>query len=645
MKLRLPALLLTCLLCSTVQAEEVIQSFHSDIKVSEDGSMQVTETIVVRAEGNKIKRGIYRDFPTRYKDRLGNNYVVGFDILSVRRGGRNENFHTKNLSNGVRIYIGNKGSNISRGVHSYEISYRTNRQLGFFEDHDELYWNVTGNDWAFPILNASATVQLPSSVDAKNIKLEAYTGFSGSKERNYFASIKGRAVSYFETTRPLGVKQGLTIVVGFPKGHVIEPDMSEKIGYVLKDNSGIAAMSLGLLILLAYYCLVWTRVGKDPEQGVIIAHYEPPADYSPAATRFIREMGYDKTCFTAAIVSLAVKGYLTISEEDAGSLFGTGSNYVLSKKEGSNEKISWDEQVILNKLFKTSSSLTLTQTNHSRISKLLEAHENILEKDYETKYFKTNSWFFAAGLFITALVLLFGFVNQMKNGTNEATIFLTIWLSIWSIGVCVLVANAWRAWKKATSTTSAGTVITALGSTAFVIPFVFFEFMAIGMLVNESSITFPLMLVLVIVVNWIFYELLKAPTLAGRKLMDKVDGFKRYIEVAEQHELAYNNAGGKTPELFERILPYAIALEIEDIWGTQFEEVLSQAAAGGAHYSPGWYRGSGWSSSNITGFTRTIGSSLGSAIASSSTAPGSSSGGGGGGFSGGGGGGGGGGGW
>lgn len=645
MKLRLPALLLVCLSCSTVQAEEVIQSFHSDIQVSEDGSMQVTETIVVRAEGNKIKRGIYRDFPTRYKDRLGNNYVVDFDILSVRRSGRNENFHTKNLSNGIRIYIGNKGRNISRGVHSYEISYRTNRQLGFFENHDELYWNVTGNDWAFPILKASATVQLPANVDAKDMKLEAYTGFSGNKEKNYSASIKGRADSYFETTRPLGVKQGLTIVVGFPKGHVIEPDMSEKIGYVLKDNSGIAAMSLGLLILLAYYCLVWTRVGKDPEQGVIIAHYEPPADYSPAATRFIREMGYDKTCFTAAIVSLAVKGYLTISEEDAGSVLGAGSNYVLSKKEGSNEKLSWDEQVILDKLFKTASSLTLTQTNHSRISKLLEAHENTLEKDYETKYFKTNSWFFAAGLFITALVLLFGFINQIKSGNNEATIFLTIWLSIWSIGVCVLVTNAWRAWKKATSTTSAGTVISAIGSTVFAIPFIFFEFMAIGMLVKESSITFPLMLVIVIVVNWVFYELLKAPTLAGRKLMDKVDGFKRYIEVAEQHELAYKNAGGKTPQLFESILPYAIALEIEDIWGKQFEAVLSQTAAGEAHYSPGWYRGSGWSSSNITRFTRTVGSSLGSAIASSSTAPGSSSGGGGGGFSGGGGGGGGGGGW
>ena len=642
---RLIILLLVCLLCSTVKAEEVIQSFHSDIQVSEDGTMLVTETIVVRAEGNKIKRGIYRDFPTRYKDSLGNNYVVDFDVLSVRLGGRNENFHTKNLGNGTRVYIGNKSSNINRGVHSYEISYKTNRQLGFFEEHDELYWNVTGNDWAFPILKASAAVQLPASVDAKDIKLEAYTGFSGSKEKNYFATIKGRASSYFETTRRLGVKQGLTIVVSFPKGHVTEPDISEKVGYVLKDNSGIAAMSLGLLVLLSYYFLVWTRVGKDPEQGVIIAHYEPPANYSPAATRFIREMGYDKTCFTAAIVSLAVKGYLTISEEEAGSVFGAGSNYGLSRKEGSNEKLDWDEQVILNKLFKTESSLTLTRTNHSRISKLLAAHENTLEKDYETKYFKTNSWYFIAGLFITALVLLFGFVNQIKSGNNEATIFLTIWLSIWSIGVCVLLTHAWRAWKKAMSTTSAGTVISAIGSTAFAIPFIFFEFMAVGMLVKESSVTFPLMLIVVIVVNWVFYELLKAPTLAGRTLMDKVDGFKRYIEVAEQHELSYKNAGGKSPQLFERILPYAIALEIEDIWGKQFEEELSQAAASEAQYSPSWYRGSGWSSSNITGFTRTVGSSLGSAIASSSTAPGSSSGGGGGGFSGGGGGGGGGGGW
>ena len=95
-------------LCSSALADERILSFHSEIHVRDDSSMEVVETIQVRAERKKINRGIYRDFPTDYKDRLGNKYRVGFEITGVKRDGRNENYHTKSLSNGVRIYFGHK---------------------------------------------------------------------------------------------------------------------------------------------------------------------------------------------------------------------------------------------------------------------------------------------------------------------------------------------------------------------------------------------------------------------------------------------------------------------------------------------------------------------------------------------------------
>lgn len=128
-------------------ASETILSFASHVTVDNDASMHVTETIKVASAGEQIKRGIYRDFPTTYKDRAGNKYVVGFAILAVARDGKPEAYHTETLSNGIRIYMGRKEYLLPPGEHTYTLSYRTDRQLDFFRDHDELYWNVTGNGW------------------------------------------------------------------------------------------------------------------------------------------------------------------------------------------------------------------------------------------------------------------------------------------------------------------------------------------------------------------------------------------------------------------------------------------------------------------------------------------------------------------
>ena len=111
--------LLLALLPLIAHADERILSFHSDIRVFPDGMIEVTETIEVRAEGQQIRRGIYRDFPTSYKDPLGNHYEVDLDVLEVRRNGALEDFHTEQQSNGVRIYIGNKNRLISNGIHEY----------------------------------------------------------------------------------------------------------------------------------------------------------------------------------------------------------------------------------------------------------------------------------------------------------------------------------------------------------------------------------------------------------------------------------------------------------------------------------------------------------------------------------------------
>ncbi len=174
------------------QAPEVIRLFRSEISVAPDASMTVHETIRVRAAGSAIQHGIFRDFPTRYRDRFGNRVTVGFNVSRVLRDGRPEPYRLEPIDNGIRIRIGRADFTLSPGEYTYEIFYETNRQLGFFPDHDELYWNVTGSDWAFPIERAEARVQLPAGIAHDTIRVEGYTGPAGAKNQDYRAAGRRR---------------------------------------------------------------------------------------------------------------------------------------------------------------------------------------------------------------------------------------------------------------------------------------------------------------------------------------------------------------------------------------------------------------------------------------------------------------------
>ncbi len=592
--------------------------------------MQVTEHIDVIAGGIKIKRGIYRDFPTKYKDRFNNNYNVGFDVKSVLRNDYTEDYHTKPQSNGVRVYFGNKDRTLSKGQHKYLLRYTTNRQLGFFENHDELYWNVTGNDWDFPIDKASAEIYLPDGVPRDKITLEAYTGYQGDKGQDFQAHIGVGNKITFETTRPLKSREGLTIVVSFPKGYIDEPTAQEKLAYLFNDNKHLFYGFIGLLVLLAYYVYSWLNVGKDPEKGVVIPIYHPPHNYSPASMRFIERMSYDNNCFASAIINLAVKGFLTIKENSS-------KNYVITKT-GQSADMAPGEKALSDSLFSSGDSITLKQSNHSRISSAISAHKSSLKNDYEKKYFIKNTAYFVIGILISIIVLSVILFSKSSAGGNPEALFFILWLTPWTFACMAMLKQVWNHY-------STGNYGGMFGSLLFVGPFLFFEVMAIIMFAALTSISLIAMLLIVCGVNYCFYEWLKKPTYAGRKLLDKVEGFREYIELAEKQELDYKHPKGKSPELFEEYLPYALALNVEDSWARQFADVLKSTTINGEDYSPSWYSGRHWNHSNISGFTSSLNSNLSSAITFSSTAPGSSSGSGGGGFSGGGGGGGGGGGW
>ena len=618
-------------------AAEEILSFVSHIHVHEDSSMTVTEQITVRSEGQKIKRGIYRDFPTKYQGKLGNKIKVGFEILEILRNGNNEAYHAKPLSNGNRIYIGDKNRNISRGKHTYTIKYKTNQQLGYFETHDELYWNVTGNGWDFPILEAKASVHLPESIAASDVNLEAYTGRMGKTEQNYASEISLAGNYLFKTTQALASREGLTIVVSWPKGHVAEPNFNHKLTWWMQANIQNPISVLGIIGVLIFYSFWWWRVGKDPNQGVIIPQYQPPKGFPPGALRYINEMGHDKKTFTAAVLNLAVKGYLKIKE--------VGSYYELHKLKKPNIKLPVGEHAVLSNLFQNKkTNVLLKNSNHKVISSAISEHKKTLKQEYGQSYFIHNGKVFFIGVLITILISFFIFIKIPGSDNKTSALFLTFWLSIWTPVTAVLIYGWYMALRRKLS----GEKASDLGTyTLFAGVWSFFELGALAALGTMIGVVSGILLVILFVVNVIFYYLLKKPTLKGRKLLDKVEGFKKYLEVAEQEELNLKYPPRKTPKLFETYLPYALALGVENQWADQFTEVFNTSEEN-INYHPSWYSGKNWNTNNLSGFTNTIGNSLSSAISSSATAPGSSSGSssfGGGGSSGGGGGGGGGGGW
>ncbi len=569
--LRLFPVLLACLLAMLpAAAQERITAYDSEIDIRADGSLDVTENITVYGQGTEIRRGIYRDFPTRYKDRYGNRVVVEFQMLDVQRNGSKEPWFIEKIGNGVRVNTGDDDMLPLPGLFKYTLRYRTTRQLGFFADHDELYWNAIGTGWVFPIERGSVIARLPVPV-APDVKLhvEGYTGAQGEQEQNYTADVSAPGTARWQLTQPLGPQQGFTVVMTFPKGIVTPPIRSQRILWFFKDNRGVWVALFGLFALLAYCVRRWRAVGRDPQGGPIIARYGPPKGHSPGDLRYIRRMGYDMRCFSADLLELAVGGSVRIHRDkgmlkDKWRLEYTGSPPAFATAA---------QTQMVGHLFSGGSMLELVTANATRLQGAHVAHKKAMDELFQPAMFQRHgkSIGIAVAIAIVSIVLAF-----IAGG---------------GAGVLAILAVA----------------------------------------------------VLMVVAICVFGALVKAPTREGRKMLDEIEGLRRYLGVAERDELASMTGPYGEPELdadrYERLLPYAVALDVEDAWTKKFTLAVGAAAAAQATSAIAWYQGG--NVGNLGSLVNAVGSGLSSQIASSSTPPGSSSGSGGGGSSGGGGGGGG----
>lgn len=558
---------------ASAQAGERIRDYAIEVDVRADGSLDVVEHITVHAAGEQIRRGIYRDFPTRYRDRVGNAVVVDLEVQGVERDGQPEAWFTENLSNGVRINTG--GDDFLPGLPrdiTFTLRYRTTRQLGFFADHDELYWNAIGTGWIFPIDAGRVEVRLPSPVPVADMTAEAYTGPQGAKGQAYRASLPAPGVARWELTQGLAPNEGLTIVLSFPKGLVPEPTASQRFQWLLRDNRGILVALAGLVLLLAYCVRRWLKVGRDPKPGVIIVRYEPPPGRSPAELRYLLKRGYDPRCFTADLLDAAVEGRVRIEREDRTLLQDRWTLHRGARFEEPPRLAT--TAALVGSLFPPGAqSLKLEAKNGSYLRAAQAAHATALEKRLHGSHFARN---------------------------------------LGSLGIAMLISVATIALAAIVSDGAGVPVILAVAA---------------------------VMTIVVIA----FAVLVQAPTPEGRKLLDEIEGLKRYLGVAERDELKRIEGPGAPPPLdaqrYEALLPYAVALDVEEAWTKKFTLAVGAAAAAAATAAIGWYSGS--RIGDMGSLAKSIGSGLSSSIASASTLPGSSSGSGGGGSSGGGGGGGG----
>ncbi len=538
------------------QDGERILEYVIDVNVNAGGALEVAEQITVRAEGNQIRRGIFRDFPTRYRDRYGNNVVVGFDVQGVERDGVAEPWFTEGRPNGVRINTGSDDL-LPRlpAEYRYTLRYRTTRQIGFFADHDELYFNAIGTGWNFAIERASVEVRLPEPVPSERMEAEGYTGPQGAQGSDYAASVAGPGVARWELTAPLSPHEGLTIVLSFPKGVVAEPTPTERMGWLLADNRGVLAALAGFALLLVYVVRRWRQVGRDPQRGVVIARYEPPQGRSPAELRYLKRRRYDMRCFTTDLLTAAVDGGVHIEREDR---FLLGDRWQIQRTAGGGAGRFPSVTALIERLFPNGADvLELTQEERNAPDGSKPSARQILE----------------------------------HSGCTAATSSAT-----WAVSLRPSPSASRRPSSRSRSLAAAPLIVAVV--------------------------------ILMVLVVALFAYLVEAPTPEGRKLLDEIEGLKLYLSVAERDELASMQGPGAPPPLdaerYEALLPYAVALDVEDAWTQKFTAAVGAAAAAAATARMAWYHGA--HPGDLGGLVKAVGSGLSSSIASASTPPGSSSG-------------------
>jgi len=545
-----------------VAQEEKITSFHSDITVAESGSLTVRETIQIYAAGDIFKRGITRALPLTRRDIDNNRIGVDYIIREVLVDGKPVNYFTEKEGGDLVVYVGERDRYLSPGNYRYEILYETAGQIGFFDDYDELSWNVNGLSGK-TMDSVGAVVRLPAGADV--ISSHCYTGRQGSGDSNCTTETDEVGTLVVQANN-LPSNEMLTLSVGFTKGIVTQPPEQLPRTFTWFERKGLVLLSsLFLVFLFAYYIYTWRRYGVDPQKPVVIPQFSPPDGLSPASVGMLYKGHYLDDFVTASIVNLSVKGFIRIDEvvEKVG-LFGLRSDkrYALARLKEADDKLPAEEQIVMRSLFRKTESVTLTGKYDETIAMMMRDYHKSLKKQH----------------------------GSVLNEGRNLKFHLVPWL-------------------------------------AFIAYFiVMVRFVADDLLqftANRNALVATLLLGLV---SYLLYAwLIVRPGERKLHYRSAVEGLKMYLDVAEEKQLQFFNPPEVTPALFEQLLPYAIALDMEKVWGDKFEKAFLSSALEPESYRPAWYGGR---YVNAALFGHALNSTLSNTLSHAAMQPQSSSGGG-----------------
>lgn len=544
---------------------ERITDFKQTIDLQKDASMIVTEEISYDF-GSLDRHGIYRDITYKYKAR-GGNYNLRLDVISVKDKQANDyKYSVSNQGDDKRIKIGDADKTVS-GQKTYIIKYKLDRAINFFDDRDELYWNVTGNKWPVEIDQSKATIVFPEVLDESSLEAVCYTGAFASDDncvsQRYVYAGQGKVKQVVFIDDVLRAGEGLTIAVSIPKGFVAEPTLVTKVIDIAKDNWIIVLP----FVVFFYMFRLWQEKGRDvPGRGVVVAQFDAPDKLSPMGVGTIVDTRADNRDFSANLISLAVKGYLKIVKVQSGKIFKK-DDYALVSLDSS-EELRESEKTIKEKLFQSKYLNTDSDKLTELESDLTEGSQVVFLSDLKQKFYTDLS---KIKQDIKKELTAAGYFD--KQADKRSIKFILIGVLVFMLGFLFIAMNK--------------------------------AIFAISVIASG-------------VIIFVFAILMPRRTEKGSLAKEHVDGLKKYLEVAEKDRLDFHNAPEKNPKTFEKLLPYAIALGVEKKWAKQFEGIYDEV-------QPSWYSSYDGRAFSAIALADSVSSFATTANAASSSAPSSAS--------------------
>ncbi len=586
---------------------ERILGIDSEVHVLPDGSLRVLETIQIVSTGKRFKHGLKREFPIRYTGPLGSRSTVGFRVEQVLRDGDLEPFAVERERNNAVVRSGSANVWLPPGQHTYRITYVTDRQLGFFADHDELYWHAVGTHWRLPVENATATVELPPAAQGQIRSVDAYVGAKGSRERAKRALIEpSRAV--FVAGRTLAPGEGLSIVVSWPKGIVPAPKPNARFGVWLSDNRDAEVAIFGILLMVIFVRAARQRLLNDdheaPAGGAAPTYQGLASTVSPCLLRYVVRGGFDDRSLPVAIVDMAERGCVAIRQ--------TGAHYRIERTAKPFDALPPEEQSMAQALFAEKNQVELAPIDRKQLGKAADALKWDLAR-LAGRYLADGRAPAAWGLLLSLVIV--GAVLWVGSGDWHVGVIVGGILS--PMMLAVFATTSWLARlriDRSIRRASGGSIAAAAIPSSFLALLVW---LIAGSMQEDSS---RLALILAAGVLFLGYRALRLRRLRNRA------GEALYQDARRAGSEQVAAPSGAGADGFSRLMPYAMALDAVSAWEVGLGD-LPPAPDAPAIFYPAWYhRDPSWNQTTPGWRWSSFTDDFSSMTAQASAAPGSSSG-------------------